>query len=446
MKLLKSRLLCVAAVLLAVLLSGCDRMSFEIADLVIPPSPSGRLAKISEALYEAVDGDITLRYPKSGEYRSAFVIRDIDGDAVEEALAFYSTSSTEKTTVMHVNFIAYRSGSYTSVDDFSFECSGVNSVNFSDLSGDGIPEIIITWTLPSSLTNKISVFGYSERKGVSHYIFEDYSVYTVCDLDGKGDNELLIVSNRQNSTNADAKAYKIEASAALRIGYCRMDGTVKEYSAPVLSRLTDGTPAVFIDAGKGTEGTVTELLFFNSNYMLVNPFVNDETGINEMTYRFSSAYCSDFNGDGILEIPCVIRLPDLQGDESGTAAYLTEWKQFTANDEAGKLTTVSHALMNYTDGYCLTVSAEWSGRLSVKKELDTRTCTVYSYDAEKGEATERLFAVRLLETEVWKSTALSEHGYFAAAENAALTVAVRIFAEESGLDESFFRENIRFIS
>ena len=91
MKIKRILLLALLAALLCFLVSGCGKMSTEINDFIVPPSPSGKLSEISSALYAFTGKDITLRYPKSGEYRSAFIVRDIDGDANDEALAFYST-------------------------------------------------------------------------------------------------------------------------------------------------------------------------------------------------------------------------------------------------------------------------------------------------------------------------------------------------------------------
>ena len=434
------------AALLCFLVSGCGRMSTEINDFIVPPSPSGKLSEISSALYAFTGKDITLRYPKSGEYRSAFIVRDIDGDANDEALAFYSTISSEKTNIMHVNFIAINNGKYRSVKDFSFECSAVNSVSFTDLSGDGVPEIIITWTVSSSPINKISVFGYQNGAAVQ-YMFEDYSTYITCDIDGREDNDLLIVTNDPSTKTAEAKVYKVDHLSAERIGYCRMDPTVQEYYTPVFSKLGDGTPAVYIDANKGTEGTITELLFFNNSYSLINPFVNEETGLNTETLRSSISYCSDFNDDGVLEIPRITRLPDPPASVDNESVYLTEWLQFVgANHRETKV--ISYALIDYTEGYSVTVPEEWVGKLSVRKNLSKRERAVYFYDpeSEKPTATE-IFKLKLVDNADWKDSGLSERGYFAAAKNARFTVAIKI---ENGVaakvDETYFSKNIKFIS
>ena len=79
-----------SAVLLACLwaLSGCSGFSSSTADLMRPPRLTPEQSAINEALTAAaLTQTYTLKYPKSGEYRSAFVFHDIDGDGVEEAIA-----------------------------------------------------------------------------------------------------------------------------------------------------------------------------------------------------------------------------------------------------------------------------------------------------------------------------------------------------------------------
>lgn len=86
-----------SAVLLACLwaLSGCSGFSSSTADLMRPPRLTPEQSAINEALTAAaLTQTYTLKYPKSGEYRSAFVFHDIDGDGVEEAIAFMNRIST----------------------------------------------------------------------------------------------------------------------------------------------------------------------------------------------------------------------------------------------------------------------------------------------------------------------------------------------------------------
>ena len=69
-------------------LSGCTFGS-SIDNLMAPPKLSVEQEQIYSALTDATGTSISLKYPKSGKYLSAFIIEDIDGDGGNEALVFY---------------------------------------------------------------------------------------------------------------------------------------------------------------------------------------------------------------------------------------------------------------------------------------------------------------------------------------------------------------------
>lgn len=69
------------------LLTGCS-FSTGIDTLIAPPKLSREQEYIYNALKNYTGANISLKYPKSGDYLSAFIIADIDGDDDEEAIVF----------------------------------------------------------------------------------------------------------------------------------------------------------------------------------------------------------------------------------------------------------------------------------------------------------------------------------------------------------------------
>lgn len=71
------------------LLSACSSFQPNLTDLMQSPKLTEEQAEIYEALTNAADvSDVQLKYPKSGDYRSAFVMFDLDADGEDEALVF----------------------------------------------------------------------------------------------------------------------------------------------------------------------------------------------------------------------------------------------------------------------------------------------------------------------------------------------------------------------
>lgn len=431
--------LVVFALVFCIFFSGCTSFTAEINEYIVPPTPSGKLYDIQQALYGSVGTDITLRYPKSGDYKSAFVVRDIDGDAEEEALAFYSTLSSDNTTVMHINLIIKNGEHYTSVNDYSVECAGVNSVGFADISGDGNPEIIVTWLIPSSPTDKVSVF-YYDNSTMTKYIEEEYLTYTVCDIDARIGNELLIVSKDIEKGEGYAKLFEINEEDALVTSECFMDSDIQSYQKPVLSTLKDERNAVYIDAAKGTEGTVTELLFCDNEGNLINPFVKTKNDKNTETLRAAHTFSKDINGDGIYEIPFITQLPEIKNGQEREPIYLTEWCVYSGEE----FEVVASSLIDYSEGYTIIIPNGWANKITAEKSEDGEK-TVYLYNEKTEKIGKEIFRVKLISNETWEGSPEKYQGYFEAARNDKFVLAIFINQDsELEVTKEYLLENSKF--
>ena len=110
---IKKLILAVVVLAFCVCLAGCDFFTMETEQMLTPPALIGDMAPIQKTLNASIKGEYTLKYPSSGEYRSAVVLNDINGDGVFEAFAFYSQTDGEVDYV-HVNFIVRVSDSLRS--------------------------------------------------------------------------------------------------------------------------------------------------------------------------------------------------------------------------------------------------------------------------------------------------------------------------------------------
>ena len=81
--------------LVAFLFCGCNnfRLSSSIDDLISPISPSGDNAGVQSAVDEYCKGGYSIKIPATGKYTTSFILKDIDGDKISEAVAFYEPSN-----------------------------------------------------------------------------------------------------------------------------------------------------------------------------------------------------------------------------------------------------------------------------------------------------------------------------------------------------------------
>ena len=130
--------------ILAVLLtfSGCNLFSDRSDSLLQCPRPGGELNKIQEALNESVSSNYTLKYAKSGEYRSAFVIKDFALDGVPQALVFYSVKK-KKEDVLNMALAREVNKDWVILGSTAIGGTDIEKLDFGDLDGDGILEVIV---------------------------------------------------------------------------------------------------------------------------------------------------------------------------------------------------------------------------------------------------------------------------------------------------------------
>lgn len=76
--------------LLTGLLSSCSMVPANTEDLLEPPKLSPDQAALAEALERGLGtDDFTLKYPISGENRSAYILCNLDDESSNEAVVFY---------------------------------------------------------------------------------------------------------------------------------------------------------------------------------------------------------------------------------------------------------------------------------------------------------------------------------------------------------------------
>ena len=366
------------------MLSGCALFSNNTAELLKPPALAGENSKIANAIAQSAGDDYTLTYPARGQYRSAVVQNDIDGDGIEEALALYAKTEEEE-MVMYADLFFVSEGKWKSVAKRGIVAGGVDRVEFSDLDGDGKKEIIIGWEIYGTSEMQLGIYSFRKNELVERML-EQYTSFACCDLnEDKKDDILLVYLNTAEQTNT-AFLYGwdgMEAQAKMLCS-CPLDSSVKTVNEPIVATLSSGKPAVYLDEIKGA-GAVTEVLLTRGE-SLVNPLFNPESGETAATLRSAALNVKDINDDGVVEIPVQRSVPSVLESETNEKLYLTDWCSF----DGETLTTQMTAMMNMADGYYYVLPEGMTDQIAILKDTEEHIREIYRYRPETGEATELL--------------------------------------------------------
>lgn len=440
--------------------SSCNYLNSDMDGMLRPPKPTGELYEIQQALEKNVVGGILLKYPQTGDYRSAFILHDSDGDGEDEALAFYILESeqADKTAKLHVSLIDRADGVWKPMTELLLSGT-VNQVSFADLDGDGRDEILIGWTQYTTLEKKLSAYTLREG-GLIQRIQENYTQYAVCNLiPGRSQPQLLLFNLSTADKAASAKLISLGMSGVQEEGTVSLDGTVTSYQAPRAGRLKDGTPAVYVDAYKGTAAMITEIVYYTEVIQeseenlqpmsrLVSPFHDNVTRVNDITRR-PAAVSRDVDGDGVLEMPLMTPLPGYDSTADSEKLYLTTWRNY----DGKRFTNVYSAFMDYENEYFLRFPSQWQGdstvNVTVGAQSSNKQRSFYVWNPVGKNREEELLTIQLVSEQEWEARDREEWaGYIELAHRSDLYYVGKIIASTGvyALTEQTLRECFGLIS
>ncbi len=432
----KKLVLGIVVFLLAFSFCGCDFFTTDIAELLSPPALSDDLKLISDAIKSSVGKSYTLKYPQSGEYRSAVVQKDVNGDGSSEAFAFYSVKDGEVET-MNINAVVNNSEGWKSSGSQSIVASGVYRVEFCDLDNDGVSEILVGWQIYGTSEMQLAVYSFKDNILTQRFL-KKYTHFLTCNLDDNKTNEIMIIDVDTEKGQNTASLYGMSEQGIVLVGKTQLDSKVESFEHPVVSELSSGKSAVYIDSVKGI-GAITEVLIFEKDKLL-NPLIDEQTKETTSTLRSASFSTQDFNGDGVLEIPVQLNVPSVSKSEVAEKLYLTNWCSF--NGEI--LTTQVTSMINTLDGYYYNIPAKWVGSIAILKDTDNRIREIYTYDTDEMSVGKSLLYIRAINKKDW------ENGVYDAlnlvkigqTDDAVITCRISKEAKEKGVTLEEVKSNI----
>ena len=425
-----------AAILMAAAmsLSGCSFVRLDAQTLMQAPKPTGESESDIQSLLEKTAGtQFTLKYPVSGQYRSAILEHDLSGDNVGEAIAFYRKSTeTEGTSVV---FMQKKDGAWKVVGTFANQSAQVDRVCFGDLDGDGKDDAVVGWG--SSLNNNASVCAYFLRDGkmAEQRLSLNYTDLEVMDFTGDGRSEIFTASVTEGSQPAEARLTRVDGTDMETLGSAPMDTGVTRYASVRTGLLNEKQRGVVLDGVKASSVTVTELLYWDAQQKaLVSPFYDESTKTVKSTARTTSVRSKDINGDTIIEIPIVSLMPGYSDGTADEADCLTSWQRYdTQNNTFIRVMTM---VINYADGYYVSIPDMWRGKITTKMDPATRSFTFYQWMQSSQDAA-GVLGPQLLRIEVFTKKEWSAKsgtaGYFELAEKSNLVFAASLPSASNSL-------------
>ncbi len=382
MKIKGVRLIALAVMLS--LLCGCNVAFFSPENAIHAPSATGIYQGVQAALEQAVGQTVVLKYPLVEDLNTAFCAKDLDGDGKQEMLAFYRLPSEGDVTRMNV--IRQVDDEWQSVQAIEPLGSEILHVDFCDLNGDGRDEICVGWRVSTAKSNQMCVYQVEQGRLVQR-ASESYTNHVICDIDNDRAQELgLALLNAETGTST-ISFYKFQNGAFSMIGSLGLDPSVVSYAKITAARVSEQNIGVYLDGYKGTDSTVTELIYFKAG-ALYNPFAGQKDASNVATLRYCPLTASDVNADGWLDIPFMERLPGHPAGDTDLTHHLICWRPY--NEQIGN--TAKTWWYNTADGYYLDMDSALQGNYTVLFD-EAQQCYMF-YACDKKKVGDRLFSIK----------------------------------------------------
>ena len=364
------------------MLSGCS-LNAGVDTLLTPPKLSTQQEHIYKALTDYAGTNISLKYPKSGDYLSAFIIADVDGDSENEAVVFYRKNSLNNTddSSLRMNILDQNGSGWHSVCDYEAGGNEIEQVKITKLGNNDRINIIVGYSLINQSEKVVSIYDYSDGKLNTTFENNYYSVFDTADINGDGTLELFTALGQSTSRQASAAVYYLGEDGNYLRSTVKLSESFTGYSNMKYGKLPDGSTAVYLDADTGNGMIATEVFTVDSRNNLIELFAPDIK--KEETLRPSAYTCGDVDGDGETEIPVPVACPGYEGKTDDSRVYFSKW--YVLNDE-DKLEEKYLSYQSITDGYTFIIPDEWRNKVTV--DVDSSGLRFCRYDKQTGTGSE----------------------------------------------------------
>ena len=392
----------ITVIVMCLLNCGCA-FSASMENLLTPPKLTEEQEEIYQELISSVGRNVKLKYPRSGDYRSAFVLHDIDGESGDEALVFYESKDIRSgESALRLKFLDKSSGKWEAVYDLACAGNEIESVVFADL-GSGkeqisTPSIILNYTLLNQTDKAFSVIKYSD-KHPEELLSSTYSCMEITDLNKDEQNELVVVSVNKELQTASASMYTDNGDRLELLSNTPLYGGAADYIRVTKGRLDENTPALFLDYSKGGGQSGTDVLYCYGSRLFCPDSLGGMAGSSgsalisrQVNDYMAEIYSFDIDGDGFVEVPSTTPLPGYETLTKPEQLCAVQW--YTVQND--NFTQKAYSYFSGKYGFALIFPNRWTGVVTAIADFNNNDIIFISYDPRTGlEVTENNYIMRI---------------------------------------------------
>lgn len=435
------RLVCAVLTVMLIMtcFTSCETIGGSARELMRAPKATGDMGEIQRALYSYAGNPVSIKHPVNGTNRSAFLLADLNGDKQKEAVAFYSATNAEGVDTIHVNLISKTEDGWKSVYDVETVGSAIDKVEVADISSTGTISLLVGVEAFSATAKQLNLFTY-DGKTMTQHVQETYTDFCVYDLMGTGNDQLMIFSLDLTDRKSVVKMLTFNGEVVEQRGSAVTDGNISGYAQIVSGKLSDGTPALYIDSYKSAVSMVTDVVYY-SNGGLTNPFFDTTISETQLTLRNSTKLSTDINEDGVLDIPFTDIFPGYANRTDSDRQYLITWKTF----DGAKFTDVIKGDFFYDGGYRLKFPENWVNNVTLVTDSTSKMRSYRVWDPDTESSADEILRIRVYDADAFSKLNTGDMIELARSETTVWAARIVMSEGEYAIDEKTLTELFELI-
>lgn len=366
------------------LMTGCSAVDMSVETMLTPPKLTAEQNEIYQALTNSGGEQLKLKYPRSGDYRSAFVLHNIDDEPDKEAMVFYETKTVQSGEgALRLKFLDKFDGKWQAVYDLACVGSEVDSISFTKLGNQGAVDIIVRYSMLNQTEKYYSIINYDE--GVPKELYGSlYSCLEVMDLTSDGYNELVSVVTDKANQVSTAMMFANTEEGFHKLSEVQLSNGLGDYVNVTKGMLNENTKALFLDYSYGGGQYGTDVLYCYGDRILTPDSIGsnaDSSIINRITNDYmADIHCFDIDGDSFVEIPSTMPLPGYEILTKPEQLCAVKWYTIIDNN----YTQEHYSYYSSKFNFAMLFPSRWIGVVSAVVNYPANEIVFISYDAAKG--------------------------------------------------------------
>ncbi|MDR0198055.1 MAG: hypothetical protein LBI36_07565 [Oscillospiraceae bacterium] len=390
-----------------ILFTGCN-LATPAEELISPPKLTGEQSEIYRALINSKGGGLNLKYPKSGEYRSAFVYWEDFPDAGERPLrdeemgpprvmVFYEVSGISTEPTLWLTFLQKRDGRWSCVYDMPFFATDIEKVEFSVLGDRGDANAIVSYSVLNQPEKGVSVINFTNEGMPERLIDRQYCVYyEVNSFLDEGEKNLFIITQDRAARESRASLIGWREGAFRFLNSVELNPDASEFV-----KITEGyigdfahdkTPALFLEYVKSDNSCNTGIVYKRGGKMKSVVYADDEQKREEnlaLLEKIPNAFTChavsrDIDGDGFTEAAGNVDFPGYDPAVNAlNRVRAAIWYKIGGFTDLEKL---YYSYLSANNDYVFIFPGRWEDKVTVAVSADSREVTFWAYHLPEYES------------------------------------------------------------